>query len=383
MSHFHGPALPGGVCLLIWLYLLLGRGQFWRLRTQRVPTSTHARVVAIVPARNEAAVVARSVRSLLDQTAVSLEVILVDDHSSDGTANFAREAAAGKENRLTIIAGSPLPPGWSGKVWALQQGIDAAGDRSPDYFLLTDADIEHSPGNVSTLVTIAKRGAYDLASYMAKLHCKTVPERLLIPAFVYFFFQLYPPKWIANPDRATAGAAGGCILIRPEALQLAGAMHSIRGKIIDDCALARAVKCSGGTVWLGPTETARSIRPYNTFAEIERMIARTAFNQLQHSSLLLVFAVLSLLVTYLVPVILLFGPWWPLGLTSLVLMTVTYWPMIRFYRLNPLWVLTLPAAAIFYLAATIDSAFRYWLGRGGEWKGRSQDRQPSASRSPQ
>jgi hopene-associated glycosyltransferase HpnB len=370
-------ALIGWLPLAIWLYLLIGRGGFWRARLRWEQTqSAAARVIAVVPARNEAEAIGAAIRSLLAQSGVELRVVLVDDHSTDGTAAVAQEAAAwvGGEDRLTVIQGTPVPEGWTGKLWAAQQGIDAALALPPDFLLLTDADIEHSPESVASLVAIAEAGKYDLASYMVKLHCRTVPERLLIPAFVYFFFQLYPPKWISDPQSKMAGAAGGCMLIRPEALTRAGAMHSIRGEIIDDCALAREVKRTGGRLWLGLTESARSIRPYRTFGEIERMIARTAFNQLRHSVLLLIVAILGLLLTYIVPLALLTGPTWPFGAAACALMVASYWPMIRFYRLNPLWALTLPLAALFYMAATLDSAIRYWIGAGGQWKGRAQDR---------
>ena len=367
------------LCVLIWLYLLLGTGGFWRLKFRREPPSGSVRVIAVVPARNEAEVIARCVRSLLAQTNVELRVIVVNDNSTDETTKAAQEAAVGNEQRLQVILGSALPDGWTGKLWALQQGIDAALEQRPDFVLLTDADIEHEPENVASLVAITLGGEYDLASYMVKLHCKTIPERLLIPAFVYFFFQLYPPKWIADPNSKVAGAAGGCILVRPEALQRAGAMQSIRAEIIDDCALAREVKKAGGRTWLGLTDSARSIRRYRTFGEIERMIARTAFNQLRHSIVLLLIATVGLLITYMVPVMLLFDPNWPFGAAACALMSISYWPMVRFYGLNPLWALTLPAAAIFYMAATLDSAIRYWIGTGGQWKGRAQDRKSMGS----
>ena len=372
--------LLGFLCILIWLYLLLGRGGFWMVPHISLPygdVGPHPRIVAIVPARNEAEVIGRSVRSLLDQVGLDLHLILIDDHSDDDTASEARNAAGVKENCLTVITAPPLPDGWSGKLWAVQQGIEEAQKRPADFYLLTDADIEHAPANVSSLVSIANAGQHDLASYMVKLHCATLSEKLLIPAFVYFFFQLYPPAWISNPKAKTAGAAGGCILVRPDALQRAGAMQSIRSEIIDDCALAREVKRTGGRVWLGLTESATSIRPYRFFAEIERMIARTAFNQLGHSPLMLVVAIFGLLLTYIAPTAVFFScPW--LGAIASALMLISYYPMIRFYRLNPIWTVTLPLAAIFYMCATLDSAIRYWTGKGGQWKGRAQD-QPAGA----
>jgi hopene-associated glycosyltransferase HpnB len=377
MGHVSATFVLGTICLLIWLYLFFLHGGFWQIRIERQPTpATLRRVIAVIPARNEADVIGRAIHSLLAQTGVDLSIILVDDHSDDLTADVARQAAKAlsAEDRLTDISAPPLPEGWTGKLWAVQQGIELSQKSRPDFILLTDADIEHSPENVASLAARAEKGNYDLTSYMVKLECSTFPERLLIPAFVYFFFQLYPPKWIRNPRSPIAGAAGGCMLVRPEALQRAAAMDSLRGEIIDDCALAKRIKQSGGSVWLGPTDSAHSIRPYESFGEIERMIARSAFNQLRHSAALLAIAIIGLLLTYVVPVVLLFSPVWPLGLAASALMLATYSPMVRFYRLNTLWAFTLPLAAVFYLIATIHSALRYWTGRGGEWKGRAQDR---------
>lgn len=363
------------VVLVIWVYLLFGRGQFWRVYLRQREVPQNIRIAAIVPARNEAAVIARSVKSLLGQHAVEMQVFVVDDNSSDHTADIAKSAAA-NSSRLTVIHGQPLPPGWTGKLWAVRQGIEAAKSTTPDFLLLTDADIEHAPESIASLAATAEAGNFDLASYMVRLQCETLPEKLLIPAFVFFFFKLYPPQWIADPRRATAGAAGGCILVRPEALHRAGGIERIRSEIIDDCALAREVKRTGGRVWLGLTNSAASIRPYCTFAEIGRMISRSAFYQLRHSFLLLFFAIIGLILTYMVPLVLLFSPS-PIaalcGAIAFTLMMTAYAPMVRFYRLNPLWALTLPLAAVFYLGATIHSAVRYWLGRGGEWKGRTQD----------
>jgi hopene-associated glycosyltransferase HpnB len=247
---------------------------------------------------------------------------------------------------------------------------------APDFLLLTDADIEHAPENVATLVNVAEGGGYDLASLMVKLHCCTGAEKLLIPAFVFFFFMLYPPEWVRDPRRQTAGAAGGCMLIRPAALERIGGIAAIRPEIIDDCALARAVKRSGGKIWMGAAAEAHSLRPYKSFGEIERMIARTAFNQLKHSFWLLLGTVLGMLLLYVLPIALLAsGSARPalVGAVAFALMTAAYLPMVRFYRLNPLWAVSLPLSAVFYTAATIQSAVNYWRGGGGEWKGRAQD----------
>lgn len=379
----------GAVPALIWIYLLLGRGRFWRTSESKAPAAAQdlkSRVAVVVPARNEAAVIAESLKSLLQPAGNSLHVYFVDDGSSDGTTQIARHTAAslGKVELLTILEGQPLPPGWSGKLWAVSQGVAAARSFYPEFILLTDADIVHSAGTIPALIAIAETGGYDLVSFMVKLHCRSIAEKFLIPAFVFFFFMLYPPAWTADVRHATAGAAGGCLLIRSQALERIGGMDAVRGEIIDDCALARAVKRNGGKVWLGLTEASASIRSYGSFAEIGRMISRTAFNQLRHSSLLLLGTVLGLAITYLAPPGLLFsartGPI-ILGAAAWTLMTISYWPMIRFYRLNPLWALTLPLAAVFYMGATVHSAAKYWQGRGGEWKGRAQDRGHPAVRS--
>ena len=380
--------LPGLVCLAAWIYLLLCRGHFWRISlppepNDASPTTARAFVAVLIPARNEADVIGRAVDSLLRQDSNRLHIFVVDDNSTDGTTDAARRAAQTQPNQVTVISGRPLPPGWSGKLWAIQQGVEQALQLNPDFLLLTDADIEHAPNNVSTLVAIAEVGSYDIASFMVKLFCVSLAEKLLIPAFVFFFFMLYPPQWVRDPRRTTAGAAGGCLLIRPEALERIGGVAAIRHEIIDDCALARMVKHSGGKVWLGATSDTRSIRPYKSFAEIERMIARTAFNQLHHSALLLLGTVLGMLLMYLLPLALIAtgSSWLALtGAIAYLLMAAAYFPMIRFYNLNPLWTLTLPFAGAFYTTATIHSAMKYWSGRGGEWKGRAQDAHPAGNR---
>jgi hopene-associated glycosyltransferase HpnB len=336
-------------------------------------------IAVIIPARNEANVIGRSVASLLRQSCVdALHIFVVDDDSTDGTADSVRQAAAqsSQGERVSVISGRALPAGWSGKLWAVQQGVEQAVVLRPEFLLLTDADIEHSPENVATLVRIAETGDYDLASFMVKLHCRSLAEKVLIPAFVFFFFMLYPPRWIRNPRRRTAGAAGGCMLIRPAALERAGGVAAIRQEIIDDCALARAVKRTGGKVWLGLTAETRSLRAYGSFAEIEQMIARTAFNQLRHSVWLLLGTVLGMLLLFVLPLVLLASRSALLvmvGGAAYLLLSTAYLPMVRFYQLSLLWALTLPFSAVFYVIATIHSALRYWSGRGGEWKGRTQD----------
>ena len=390
----------GLLSLLIWTWLVFARGSFWRIRDAAAPPAlfndtpanetllNSLRIAVIIPARDEADVIDRAVKSLLRQTRPqiagqirnhAIHIYVVDDGSTDSTAEVARAAARaeGQSENLTVIAGTPLPPGWSGKLWAVQQGIEVASRTAPDFFLLTDADIEHAPDSVSTLAAIAQTGPYDLASFMVKLHCDSVPEELLVPAFVYFFFKLYPPEWIADPHRKTAGAAGGCILVRPAALEKAGGIAAIRQEVIDDCSLAARLKQVGGRLWLGASGTTLSIRSYGGFSGIGRMISRSAFNQLRHSGLLLAVSILGMAATYLLPPILvIFGRHampFVLGLAACLLMMFSYLPVLRLYRLNPLWALGLPLASVFYIGATFHSAWQYWSGKGGLWKGRVQD----------
>jgi hopene-associated glycosyltransferase HpnB len=375
--------IAGLLSLAIWVYLLTARGGFWKVATLMAGMcplhQIDGTIAVIIPARDEAEVIGSTIESLLTQTcAQSVHIFVVDDHSSDGTAEVAHDAVrqASLPESLTVIAGSPLPPGWTGKLWAVHQGVEQAMRSHPKFLLLTDADIHHSPDNVATLVAIAETGNYALTSFMVKLHCESLAERFLIPPFVFFFFLLYPPAWIRDSHRNVAGAAGGCMLVRPEALEHAGGIAAIRGEIIDDCALALAIKRTGGRVWLGVTPDTFSTRAYVTFGEIERMISRTAFNQLRHSPWILLGALLGLTVTYLFPLgLLLSGDAMlaALGVASWLLMTAAFLPMVRFYRLSPAWAVALPLSACFYMLATVHSAIKFWSGRGGEWKGRVQD----------
>jgi len=381
--------LAAALPLLLWVYLLAARGGFWRISRALAPRVPRAppgkRVIAVIPARNEADVIAQAVESLLGQDrAVALEVIVVDDGSTDGTAAAAQAAAAraGASARVTVIPGALLARGWSGKLWALAQGVQRALERAPDFLLLTDADVRHGRADVAALVAIAEAEGRDLVSYMVRLSVRTLAERWLIPAFVFFFFEIYPPAWVASPRARTAAAAGGCILIRPGALARAGGLTAIRAHLIDDCALAAAVKASGGSVRLALAETAESIRPYGSLAEIGRMISRSAFNQLRHSYALLAATLAGLALAYALPLAFLIAGdplARVLGALSWALMTLLYAPMVRFYRLSVLWSLTLPAIALFYAAATVHSAVEYTRGRGGRWKGRVQDARASGA----
>jgi hopene-associated glycosyltransferase HpnB len=369
-----------GLALAAWLYLLLAHGRFWQTRQTAPPRSSATpRVVAVIPARNESAAVAQAVASLAAQRyAGEFSVVLVDDDSSDGTASIARSAAT--SDLLTVIPAAPLPAGWTGKLWALAEGVRHASAREPEYLLFTDADIVHHPGSVADLVARAESEHYALVSYMVKLACRTPAERLLVPAFVFFFFQLYPPAWIRNPRRTTAGAAGGCILIARRWLEAIGGIAAIRDALIDDCALAAAVKRRGGRVWLGLSAETRSIREYSTFGQVGLMISRSAFTQLRYSIWLLAAAVAGMILIYVIPPLLVLacrGETRVLALAAWLLMSVCYIPMLRFYG-RP-WVveaLLLPAVAVFYLGATVHSAISWWRGKGGEWKGRNQALKP-------
>jgi hopene-associated glycosyltransferase HpnB len=376
----------GIVALAAWLYLIFGRGFFWLERPLgEIPESLSRAVVAIVvPARNEAAVIEQTTTALVQQDYPGYyHIWLVDDDGSDQTVALARKAAqaAGRSERLTVLKAPPLPEGWTGKLWALETGIQNALDVFPDieYFLLTDADIVHPPNSLSRLLTRAEAGSfngrpYDLVSLMARLHCLSFAEKLMIPAFVFFFQMLYPFRRANNPENRVAAAAGGVMLVRRKTLENIGGLASIRGALIDDCTLAAAVKRQG-RIRIGLSSDITSVRVYDGFENIWRMVARTAFTQLHYSKLLLAGTVLGLLVTYIAPPLLLFSrsPWaCRLGALSWLLMTVAYSPTVRLYRLNPLWAVTLPVTALIYMGATVDSARRHWLKKGGEWKGRAQ-----------
>jgi hopene-associated glycosyltransferase HpnB len=382
--------MTGVLVLSIWLYILLFRGRFWLVRDESrggPELECAPRVLAIVPARNEAATVAPAIASLAAQSYPGdFRIMLVDDRSTDDTAALARSAAPSE--RLMVISAAPLPRGWTGKLWALSEGVrrsastliqlDAAPADPPDYYLFTDADIVHPPGALRSLIARAEADRYDVVSYMVTLACRSTAERALIPAFVFFFFLLYPPAWIRDPHYATAGAAGGCILIRRDALESIGGLARIRGEWIDDCALAAAVKRNGGRVWLGLSDEARSIRDYATFGEIGRMISRTAFTELNHSIVLLGGALAGLTLTYLVPPALALAGSLT-GVAAWLLMCVAYFPILRFYRRSPLWAPLLPLIAAFYMGATIHSAIGYWRGTEGSWKGRVHDRTPDSA----
>jgi hopene-associated glycosyltransferase HpnB len=277
---------------------------------------------------------------------------------------------------LHVVRGRGLPAGWTGKLWALKQGIDAAMgvQEPPDYLLLTDADIVHSPESLSRLVAHAESNRLVLTSLMVKLRCESFAEHANIPAFIFFFQMLYPFRWVNRPQSTVAAAAGGCMLVRADSLRKAGGIEVIRGALIDDCALAKALKVQG-PIWLGLTERVRSIRPYPAFADIRRMVARSAYAQLRYSPLVLLGTVAGMVFTYLVPPLMAIfgiGAARVIGIGTWALMAIAFQPTLRLYRLSPLWGIALPAIALQYMLFTLDSAYQYVRGRGGAWKGRVQ-----------
>jgi hopene-associated glycosyltransferase HpnB len=366
--------------LAVWVYLVFARGGFWLGRERDdgaiVLPATLPGVAIVVPARNEAEHIAQSVTSLLIQDYPALSLIVVDDDSDDGTAAIALRAAGllAAEQKLSIVSSRSLPPGWTGKLWAVKQGIAAAEQKSAKYLMLTDADIVHEPDTLSWLVAQVEQHDLVLASLTARWRCQGLPERVHIPAFIYFFQMLYPFAWVNRPDHPMAGAAGGCMLVRADALRAAGGIEIIRDALIDDCALAAALK-KQGPIWLGLTNRVQSIRPYRDWGEIRRMVARSAYAQLRYSPLLLGGTVLGMALTYLVPpVMAVFGSGWSqlCGIAAWALMAVSLQPTLRFYRLSPLWGAALPAISFLFMLYTLDSAYQYAAGKGGSWKGRVQ-----------
>ena len=369
--------------LAVWLYLTFARGAFWLVSTRDgwpvVAPPAWPAVVAIIPARDEERYVPESVRSLLQQSYPgALSIVLVDDQSRDQTAAAAVDAARslGAAHRLEICRGGVLPAGWTGKIWALQQGIEQAekAAQPPAYLLLTDADIVYAPDTLASLVSRAQEEDLVLTSLMAKLRCESFAERALIPAFVFFFRMLYPFSWVRDPKRTTAAAAGGCMLVRRDALAKAGGIAAIRGALIDDCALAQKLKAQG-RISLELTDRVRSIRPYPETGDIRRMIARSAYAQLGYSPVLLAGTVAGLAAMFLAPVLFaLFasGLTQMFGMAIWCLMAILLQPMLRFYRCSPLWGAAFPLVALVYVAFTLDSAYQHAMGRGGLWKGRFQ-----------
>lgn len=368
--------------LAVWLYLAFLHGRFWhadqRITSISVKNRKYPSVVAVIPARDEADGIGRTVRSLLDQDyAGAFSIVVVDDNSTDGTADAARAVLRNATEcaRFALVAGAPLAAGWAGKMWAVSQGAAMAG--SPDYLLLTDADIEHAPDALTGLVAKAEADGLGLVSLMVRLNCTAPWEKLLIPAFVYFFQKLYPFPRVNDPQSRVAAAAGGCMLVHRQTLIEAGGIESIRGALIDDCALARRIK-PHRPIWLGLADETTSLRCYDGLAPIWRMVARSAYVQLGHRPIVLTGTVLGMLLLYVLP---------PLALTigmvvgnaelaaaggaAWAVMAWTYLPTLELYRRSGFWAWTLPLAGTLYAAMTMDSARRHYVGRGSAWKGRT------------
>jgi len=376
------------LALVVWIGILFCRGRFWfadqhlSLAAKTPPKGGWPDIAAVIPARDEADSIARTVSSLVTQDYPGrLDVMVVDDNSTDGTGALARQAAetAGAGNRFHLVTGKPLAEGWSGKLWAVHQGLQAASDKASDarYVLLTDADISHDPANLRRLVEKAEMENRDLVSLMVRLNCETPWERLLIPAFVFFFQKLFPFPWVNDPVKRTAAAAGGCMLVRRRALDAAGGISAIKNRLIDDCALAALLKARG-SIWLGLSRETVSLRRYDGLGELWQMVARTAYEQLGHSPLMLLGTVFGMALLYLLPPV---AVVWGLvtgdgcllaaGAAGWLAMAVAYFPTLRLYGSPPWAAAALPAAGFLYTLMTIDSARRHGQGRGGGWKGRT------------
>ena len=382
-----------------WCWLALARGAFW-LTDQRLesgareppePARQCHTVAVVVPARNEADVLPRTLPTLLGQEyRGAFHVFLVDDGSEDGTAGVALEAASATGGgRLTVVTAEPRPEGWTGKVWALAQGVEASRHAGSEYLLFTDADIAHSPDSLASLVHKARTDGLDMVSLMAHLRVATVWDRLLVPAFVYFFGKLYPFRWVNDRGKSGAAAAGGCILVRREAVERVGGLESIARELIDDCALARRVKHgsgpSTGALWLGLSREVTSVRAYETLRPMWDTVARTAYAQLDYSPVRLAGAVAGMLLLYATPPLAaaggtvalvlgrdVLGGWLTVGgIGAWTLMAATYLPMLGWYRVSPVFAPLLPITAFLYTLMTVDSARRSWRGQGGAWKGRT------------
>jgi hopene-associated glycosyltransferase HpnB len=370
-----------GLSLMIWLYCLLFRGAYWRATTTDEQAAQAPAqwpdIVAVIPARNEQDSIAKSVASLLAQDYPgNLSIILVDDNSDDATAAIAQALPreTGSSVPLTVLRGEPLAERWTGKLWAVHQGIEAAKKGKPDFLLLTDADIVYEPGVVRWLASHSVAHGNVLTSLMARLRCESFAERVFVPAFVYFFEMLYPFAWVNDPRSRIAAAAGGCMLVNADALAKAGGIAVIRDALIDDCSLARVMK-SQGPIWLGLTRRVHSIRASEAVADIHAMVSRSAYAQLRYSPVLLLGTLAGMALTYWAPPLLaLFGQGMARGLAlgAWGLMTISFWPILRFYGLTPLWAPALPAIATGYMAFTLRSALQHLSGRGGRWKGRYQ-----------
>lgn len=370
--------------LAAWLYLVVFNGRFW-LGSEREETEgdeyqearVWPRVTAVIPARNEADMLPASLTSLIQQDYPGeFSIVLVDDQSTDGTAEVARDLAAKSNRQVTVVKGLELPDTWTGKVWAMHQGIATASESvpPPEYLLLTDADIAYLPGVLRSLVVSASANHRAMTSVMAKLKCESLAERWLVPAFIFFFQMLYPFPRVNNPSSRTAAAAGGCMLVERVSLERAGGIAAIRGALIDDCALGNLLK-KQGPIWLGLSDRVLSLRPYDGFDDIRRMVARSAYAQLHYSPILLLGTIIAMSVIYIAPPVVAVFAGFPanvLGAAACLLMFIAYQPTLRFYNRSPLWGFALPLIAMAYVGFTLDSAYQHMRGRGGLWKGRVQ-----------
>lgn len=375
--------LIAAIGLVAWIYLLLLNGGFWltsereEFERGKFPApGVWPRVTAVIPARNEADMLPLSLTSLVAQDYPGeFSIVLVDDQSTDGTAEIARKIAASSTTEVTIIDGAPLPAAWTGKVWAMHQGIAAAtASKAPDYFLLTDADIGYAPEMLTSLVMSSRANGRVMTSVMAKLKCDSWAERALVPAFIFFFQMLYPFRWVNSKTASTAAAAGGCMLVERTALERAGGIAAIRGALIDDCALGKLLK-KQGPIWLGLSNGVTSLRVYPAFDDIRRMVARSAYAQLYYSPVLLVGTVIGMGLIYLAPLAFAMLSNYPanvIAAATYALMVIAFQPTLRFYNRSPLWGLALPVIATAYVGFTLDSAYQHMRGRGGLWKGRVQ-----------
>ncbi|MCX6093765.1 MAG: glycosyltransferase [Candidatus Bipolaricaulota bacterium] len=390
-----------GTCLVLWIGLLFFRGGFWRVAPRldtppggfahtdpQAPSQRTCSVATMIPARNEADILPQTLPTVVAQEYEGVfHVTLIDDQSTDATADIAQEAAkaAGRADRLTVLRGDPLPTGWAGKVWALAQGSKRGAPIDSDYLWFTDADIAYDAGVLRALVDKAESEELDLVSVMACLRVDSRWDRLLIPAFVYFFAKLYPFRFVGDPRRRTAGAAGGCVLVRRRALQEAGGLEAIRSALIDDCALGRLIKRHEGRIWLGFTKSVRSVRPYGSLRSIWDMVARSAYDQLQYSPLLVVGTVLGMMLLYAVAPLATLGglvaaalglpgaAWLALiGGMAWSLMTASFLPILDHHGAGRWIAIFLPVAGTLYTAMVLSSAWRHRTGRSGAWKGRTR-----------
>lgn len=376
-----------GASALAWLILACFRNGFWRC-DQKLPAHTDPpdrwpSVVALVPARNEENTIAECLKSLAAQSYEgTFSVVIINDNSTDRTSSVARQAAraSGVKPQVWIIDAPPLEPGWAGKLWALQHGIDAlpTGAEAPDYLWLSDADVVHPTDALSRLVAKAERDGLAMASLMVRLACESFWERLLVPAFIFFFQMLYPFRAINNPESKVAGAAGGCVILKRTALRGAGGLTALKDRLIDDCALAQIIKHDGNRIWLGLAENSASLRRYLELSEFWHMVSRSAFVQLRFSNALLALSILGMLIAFIAaPVVALTYPLHGslaaalIACASWLAMTLCLVPCLRYHKLNVAYGLLFPVAAALYLGMTVHSALRHWSGAGSDWKSRS------------